>query len=166
MFKKLITVAALAIGCLAPAPALAVADSDISELVELIQGTGTTVLAEDCSETWPGVYGFYAFDKSQDIDHLVICSDVTDMNDNDEVWDVLSHEATHVMQACNSHTHIIKLEKHPAILRELQTSAPHLYQVLQTYSGEKRIIEAEAFWMMLRSPAQVKEWFKDFCYNQ
>ena len=165
MIRKLIAVAAITVGCWNPAPVQAASAADIRELVGLIKGTGTQVVHDDCSKDLPGVFGFYAIDKEKNVDALVICSNRVDMDDANAVWDTLSHEATHVMQACHGGT-IIKLEKHPAVLRELQDSAPHLYQTLQMYTGRDKLIEAEAFWMMLRSPTVVKTWFKSFCYSK
>ena len=165
MIKKLIAIAAVTVGCWNPAPVQAAAASDIRELVELIKGTGTKVVHDDCAKAGhPDPRGFYAINKDKDIDIVVICSNKVDMNDPEEVWDVLSHEATHVMQACRG-DHIIKLEKHPAVLRTLQSSAPHLYATLQQYEGRNKLIEAEAFWMMLQSTEAVKLWFQKSCYK-
>lgn len=165
MIRKLIAAVAITVGCWNPAPVQAASAADVRELVGLIKGTGTQVVYDDCSKDAPGVFGFYAFNKEKGIDALVLCSNQINMDDPNEVWDTLSHESVHVMQACNGGNNIIKLEKHPSVLRELQDSAPHLYQTLQMYTGRDKLVEAEAFWMMLRSPSLVKEWFTKFCYK-
>lgn len=162
MIKQLIATLAIVTCVWNPAPVQATSVNDVKELVQLIKGTGTDVVHGDCEE--PNAYGYYTFSKEEDIDQVFICSSRVDMNDPNEVWDVLAHEATHVMQACQN-DNIIKLEKHPAVLRELQDSAPHLYQNLQAYTGRHKLYEAEAFWMMLRSPSIVKEWFYQACYK-
>lgn len=162
MLKKLIATVATVACCWSPAQAQSVAD--VRELVDLIKGTGTEVVHDTCDN--PDMYGFYVFDKEKGLDGIVLCSNKIDMEDSTAVWDTLAHESVHVMQACNKGENIVKLEKHPTILRELQSSAPHLYGALQGYTGRHKLMEAEAFWMMLRSPDFVKEWFTDFCYKQ
>ena len=92
MLKAIIaTLAGLAIA----APASATSWADIKELEDLVTGTGTKIQKLDCPERQ---MGFYQFDKNKNIDRLVYCKNNVDMTDPDAVWEVLVHEATHVMQ--------------------------------------------------------------------
>jgi len=95
-------------------------------------------------------------------DRLVLCTNNLDMEDVSAVWEVLSHESAHVMQACNGGL-IWKSELYPRMLRNLKNVAPHYYQILQQYRGRDRMIELEAFDMELQTAAEVKELFFDVC---
>ena len=64
------------------------------------------------------------------------------MTDSDAVWEVVSHEATHVMQACNSGP-VIKDSMVPRVLRELQETAPHYYATLQGYRGDHKRLNSK-----------------------
>lgn len=159
MFKKII--GALA-GLSLALPVQAATWDEVKELADLVAGTGTTVEARVCQR--PGIYGYYHFNASQDIDLLVICSNTVDMNDVDMVWEVLAHESTHVMQACNGN-YVVKDSYVPRLARELQTYAPQSWATLQQYPIDKRRSEIEAFWMELREPEFVMDWVRDFCYE-
>ena len=86
------------------------------------------------------------------------------MDDPDAVWEVLVHEATHVMQACYAGP-ILKDTYIPRVLRELQETAPHYYAYLQQYRGDHKRVELEAFWMELRTPAVAMEFMNKYCYR-
>ena len=95
MLKAIIaTLAGLAIA----APASATSWADIKELEDLVTGTGTQIQKINCTEPLAQM-GFYQFDKANNIDRLVYCKNNVDMTDPDAVWEVLVHEATHVMQS-------------------------------------------------------------------
>ena len=160
MFKPIL--AAIAGLALTAAPVLATSWQDIKTLTELVSGTGTEILLSDeCNQ---GIHGYYQFSSTRRIDNLVICRNNVDMTDPDAVWEVLVHEATHVMQACNGGP-IVKDTYLPRMLRELQETAPHYYNILQGYRGSHKRAEIEAFWMELRSTDTPIQWIQDFCYR-
>ena len=159
MFKSIF---ALIAGLAIAVPANATSWADVNRLEALVANTGTDVTAKDCGDR--RAYGYYHFNKAQDIDELVVCTNTTDMKDADEVWEVLAHEATHTMQACVGGP-VIPDKYVPRVLRELQEVAPHYYRLLNEYSGHQKRIELEAFWMELRSPAQVYKFFESACYS-
>lgn len=159
MIKQIIAaIAGLAIAT----PAMATSWTDVNQMVELVKGTGTTVSAINCDEE--GVQGFYSFNPDKDIDALVICKDNVPMYDADAVWEVVVHEATHVMQACYAGP-ILKDSYIPRVLRELQSTAPHYYKTIQQYQGDHKRVEIEAFWMELRTPAVAMDFFEKYCYK-
>ena len=159
MIKAIIaTLAGLAIA----SPASATSWSDVNELQDLVTGTGTKIQKLDCPN---GTMGFYQFDKANKIDRLVYCKNNVDMNDPDAVWEVLVHEATHVMQACYGGP-VMKDTFVPRVLRELQETAPHYYATLQEYRGDHKRIEIEAFWMELRTPQVATDWMITYCYQE
>jgi len=158
MFKTIIaTLAGLALAV----PASASSWADVNELQELVTGTGTKIQKLDCPE---GQMGFYQFDKNNNIDRLVYCKNNVDMTDPDAVWEVLVHEATHVMQACHGGP-VMKDSYVPRVLRELQETAPHYYATLQQYRGDHKRVELEAFWMELRTPQVAADWMLTYCYT-
>ena len=159
MLKTIIaTLAGLAIAT----PASASSWADINELQDLVTGTGTKIQKLDCPA---GKMGFYQFDKDKKIDRLVYCKNNVDMTDPNAVWQVLVHEATHVMQTCYGGP-VMKDTYIPRVLRELQETAPHYYATLQQYRGDHKRIEIEAFWMELRTPQVAADWMLTYCYRQ
>ena len=160
MIKQIFAVLA---GFAIAAPVNATSWTDVNTLTDLVKQTGTTVQAADCNT--PGLQGYYRFDKEADIDLLVVCKDNVDMSDSDAVWEVVSHEATHVMQACMGGP-LLKDSYVPRVLRELQETAPHYYQTLQQYRGDHKRVELEAFWMELRAPSDVHEFLDFACFEQ
>ena len=150
------------LGFLALQPA-AKADSwrDVEDLIELVKASGTKVQkTADCDGN---TLGFYQTPREDGTgDRLVFCTNNLDMEDVSAVWEVLSHESAHVMQACNGGL-IWKDEFHPRKLRNLKNVAPHYYQILQEYRGGDRMIELEAFDMELKTASEVKELFFDVC---
>ena len=159
MIKQIL---ALVAGLAIAAPASATSWQDVHRLKTLISNTGTTVAAIECEEN--SYYGYYQFDAEKKIDNLVICKNTVDFNDPDAVWETLAHEATHTMQACAGGP-VIKDERVPRVLRELQELTPHYYRLLQSYTGSHKRKELEAFWMELRTPEFVMETFAKLCYN-
>ena len=150
------------LGFLAFQPA-AKADSwkDIEDLIEMVKSTGTKV--QKTGECEGNTLGYYQPPRKDGSgDRLVFCTNNLDMDDVSALWEVLSHESAHVMQACNGGL-IWKEEFHPRMLRNLKNVAPHYYQILQQYRGGDRMIELEAFDMELKTASEVKELFFDIC---
>ena len=152
------------LGFLALQPA-AKADSwkDVEDLIEMVKSSGTKVQkTSDCDGQTLGYYQPPRKDGSGD--RLVFCTNNLDMEDVSALWEVLSHESAHVMQACIGGP-IWKEEYHARMLRKLKSRAPQYYQILQQYRGGDFIVELEAFDMELRTPYEVKELFFDICSN-
>ena len=159
MIKQIFAVIA---GLAIAVPASATSWAYVNRLESLVANTGTDVSAIDCGDR--KAYGYYHFNKAQDIDQLVVCYNTPDMSDPDEVWEVLAHEATHTMQACAGGP-VIPDKYVPRVLRELQEVAPHYYRLLNEYNGHHKRIELEAFWMELRTPDTVFKFFESACYS-
>jgi|GEM_PF-330136 len=142
-------------------PAKADSWNDIEDLIELVKSTGTKV--QKTSECDGQTLGYYQPPREDGSgDRLIFCTNNLDMEDVSAVWEVLSHESAHVMQACNRG--LIWQDKfHPRMLRNLQNVAPHYYQILQAYRGGDKMIELEAFDMELKTASEVKELFFDVC---
>jgi hypothetical protein len=120
--------AALVLVGLVPRSALATSMEDVRQLETLIQAGGTeTVVSLDCPADHAG---FYENDGKR-LDRLVICRRNVDFADLDAVWEVLAHEATHVMQACTGGSALAD-EQMPRTYRELQTMAPHYAKLLHS----------------------------------
>ena len=161
LFASVLATAAISL------PVSAGSFDDSKNLINLIESTGTQVSFNQNSfdKHCPGKQGYYVFEKDvQDI--LVVCRDQIDENDPHAVWEVLSHEATHVAQACVGST-LFANEYMPRIFRTLSTKAPHYAKMIDhQYSGDHAMFEAEAFWMELQPPSTVlaivdKACFKD-----
>jgi len=160
MIKQIFSVLA---GLALALPASATSWQDVSSLVELVEQTGTTVSIQNCTQE--GVMGYYSYDPQNSIDVMAICKNAVDMQDADAVWEVVSHEATHVMQACQAGP-VIADSHVPRVLRELQEMAPHYYATLQGYRGDHKRLELEAFWMELRSASHVMDWMVTYCFQE
>ncbi len=142
-------------------PAKADSWKDFEDLIEMVKSTGTKVQkTSDCDGQTLGFYQPPREDGSGD--RLVFCTNNLDMEDVSAVWEVLSHESAHVMQACQGGL-IWKEEFHPRMLRNLKNVAPHYYEILQQYRGGDKMIELEAFDMELKTASEVKELFIDVC---
>ena len=150
----------LLITALQAMPARAASLEDIRQLENLINASGTeTIVSGDCP---PNHAGYYEND-GRSIDRLVICKRNVDMGDVDAVWEVMAHEATHIMQSCTGTTAIAD-ELMPRTFRELQTLAPHYAKLISTqYRSAEQRLEAEAFWMELQTPPVVMELFQRNC---
>lgn len=164
--KKALLHAGLLSAAVLGLPPLARADSwkDIEALISLVKETGTELSRyDDCTD---GYKGFYVFEPEEDLDHLLLCENNADLDDPSEIWEILSHEATHIMQACIGGT-LFEGEMHPRIVREIQKKAPHYYEILgSSYHGGDYILEAEAFWMELQPPDIVMELFLIACFHE
>lgn len=145
-------------------PAQAGSKRDIEDLKELIQKAGTEIVYRDCKDKTKA--GGYVYSKKENVDRLTICTDTVDLKDPDAVWEVLAHEATHIMQRCNDGT-LLKDEYHPRVWRKLKAMAPHYVEILNAhYRNRDQMHEVEAFGMELQSPDLVKDWFVDFCLTK
>lgn len=145
-------------------PALASSQRDIDDLTALIKKGGTEIVYTECKDQKTS--GGYTFSKQGKIDRLTVCKDTVDLKDPDAHWEVLAHEATHIMQRCNGGT-ILKDEYHPRVWRRLRAKAPHYVELLEEhYRDSEQMHEAEAFGMELASPDLVKDWFVDFCLTK
>jgi len=154
---------ALVLVVLVPRSALATSMEDIRQLENLIHAGGTeTVVSLDCPANHAG---FYENDGRR-LNRLVICRRNVDFTDLDAVWEVLAHEATHVMQACSGGSALAD-EQMPRTYRELQTMAPHYAKLLNAaYRSSDQRLEAEAFWMELQTPEKVLELFRSSCASR
>ena len=145
-------------------PSLAGSMADSEQLINLVEKTGTKVSINTnrYDQSCIGKAGYYSY-TSETNDLLVVCSDQVNVDDPNEFWEVVSHEATHVMQACTGST-VFKEHMHPRIFRALGTKAPHYSKLIDTqYSGNHAIAEAEAFWIELQPPADVLGIFAIAC---
>jgi len=133
---------------------------DIEDLITMVKKTGTKVLKSNkCDE---GVMGYYQFSKEKNLDQLVLCTNNVNIKDVSAIWEIVSHESAHVMQACNGGP-LWKEEYHPRMLRGLKAQAPHYARILKQYRGADKIVELEAFDMELRTPQEVKKLFYEYC---
>lgn len=150
----------LLLGSLQGLPARAASLEDIRQLENLINASGTeTIVSSNCP---PNHAGYYEND-GKSIDRLVICRRNVDMGDIEAVWEVMAHEATHIMQSCTGTTAIADAQM-PRTYRELQTLAPHYAKLISSqYRSAEQRLEAEAFWMELQTPALVMELFRRNC---
>jgi hypothetical protein len=152
-----VAAAAMAAGL---APAWGTSLEAIHELEGLINASGTeTVLSTVC----PPNHAAYYENDGKGIDRLVVCANRVDLADPAAVWEVMAHEATHVMQACRG-GHILPDAAMSSTYRQLRRSAPLNAKLLD--DGYRRAdvrLEAEAFWMELQPPATVLAHFRQAC---
>jgi hypothetical protein len=159
----LVAAVSLALIALGPLAARASSVEDIRQLETLINAGGTrTLVSSSCP---PNHAGYYENDGKR-INRLVICRRNVDLSDLDSVWEVLAHEATHIMQTCVGGA-VLADAQMPRTYRELQTMAPHYAKLINAAygSGDQRL-EAEAFWMELQAPQRVLEMFRSSCASR
>jgi hypothetical protein len=156
----LLLLSMLALAPWAALPARATSLDDLRQLENLINASGTeTLVAEDCPRDYAGYYE----SDGRTIDRLVICRRQVDMGNVKAVWQVMAHEATHIMQTCSGSTAIPDALM-PRTYRELQTRAPQYARLIHSaYSSAEQRLESEAFWMELQTPAVVLELFRRNC---
>jgi len=166
--KRLSLAASLfAVAVVAPPLSAQASSRDLDDLLDLIKQSGTEVVARTnhqergCLE----VTGFYTFDKDKKIDRLTICKDNVSMDDPEQVWEVVAHESTHIMQACVGGLAFVD-EEHPTMARALSVKAPHYAKLVDGYSSEDALHETEAFWMELQHPSDVVGYFRNSCFKQ
>jgi len=156
--KRLLIGLITAATCLAP-PVMASTWADTQELIEIVESTGTTVTSTVCDRN---VQGYYQINTRENIDQITICKNNIDSQDPHAVWEVVAHESIHVAQACLGEN-IFKDTYLPRIFRGLRTEAPHYIRILDQYSSEDRLLEAEAFYSELLTPGDVKSIVKKAC---
>lgn len=149
------------------APVNAGSGQDAVRLLQLVEGTGTQVSFNSNSfdESCEGKHGYYVYEKDE-IDLMVVCEDQTNTDNADEVWETVAHESMHVAQTCVGGGPLMPAKYHPRFLRELRTLAPHYAKTLMGYSGNKQLVELEAFWAELQAPEKVIGLFELACYKQ
>ncbi|MEB3270374.1 MAG: hypothetical protein VKJ44_01830 [Synechococcus sp.] len=157
---SLVAAALLALGAASGRPAAATSLEQVRQLENLINASGTqTVVSSDCP---PDHAGYYENDGHR-IDRLVICRQQVDLGNLQAVWQVMAHEATHIMQSCAGSAALPDALM-PRLSRELSTLAPEATRLIQAaYSRAEQRLEAEAFWMELQPPALVLELFRRTC---
>ena len=141
--------------------------ADANTLIQMIKATGTQVSfnSNHFDKNCISNTGYYAFEPKVD-DLLVVCTDQVDVNDGEALWEVVAHEATHIMQACIGDDVSFQEEDHPAMFRQLSTRAPHLMARIDNgYHSRSARSEVEAFWMELQTPAVVMEYFTNTCID-
>ena len=139
--------------------------NDAETLMGMIKSTGTTISfnSNHYDESCLGSAGYYVFkEKVQDL--MVICTDQVDTEDGDALWEVVAHEATHIMQACLG-GNIIKDGYIARVHRELRAQAPHYSKLIGSYPTAHQLEEAEAYWMELQAPAVVLGFFQRICID-
>jgi hypothetical protein len=143
-----------------PAGARASNLDDIARLEEQIQAVG---IATEVSRSCPANHAGFYEDNGQGQRRLVICRNTVNMADADAVWEVMAHEATHIMQSCTGSS-VIADQSMPRTYRDLQTMAPHYAKLIgESYPSNQRRLEAEAFWMELQTPEVVLQFFRRSC---
>ena len=139
--------------------------ADANTLLEMIKATGTQVSfnGNHFDKNCIGTTAYYAFEPKVD-DLLVVCTDQVDVKNGEALWEVVAHEATHIMQACYGREVAFQDDGHPAMFRQLSTRAPHLMaRIDDGYHSRTARSEVEAFWMELQPPAAVMEYFTAAC---
>lgn len=156
--------AQFAIVLIATSPLCAAAATwpDIDALQAALKVTGTD-LKED-NKCDKGILGYYAFKKGE-YDEVVVCINNINKEDPDEYWDVVSHEATHAMQACTG-DYALNDKYINTAYRELHAINPSAVDDMQEYGSWDKRQEVEARWMQLQQPGLVIELLNQVCGPQ
>jgi len=103
--------------------------------------------------------------KKDTYDVLVLCKDQVDVTDVHAVWEVLAHEATHIMQACTpGGDTAFRNEDHPAMIDDIKRIAPDdIDLIVNAYEKHEWKGELEAFWMMRQDPTTVIDYLRQIC---
>lgn len=170
MFKQLPTFVAiagisLAIGSNLPKPTATTAPTTAqytSQLIKTIIDVDTDVAFEWCAkESRYGKYEFTTNEKDEIlVDRVSVCTNTVDVSDTDLVWEVLSHEATHVAQACKG------VGVTGVTAKELQSGVASRYdleELKELYPESKWEKELEAFYMEDAPKDEVIALLKDAC---
>ena len=157
---------ALASALLLSTPVLAASWADVGQLGRMVEATGTVLSknTNDFDARCVDNQGYYTFNKSKDIDLLVICVDNLDTKDPDAIWEVLSHEAIHAAQYCYQGP-LFKDEYLPRMWRTLKSDAPHYAKTLDGYPDLRRRLEMEAFYSELQPASFVMATFQHACFK-
>ena len=159
------TILATAFAALALATPAQAGMNETKTLMGMIKSTGTTISFNNnhYDKNCLNNAGYYFFkEKVQDL--MVICTDQVNTKDGDALWEVVAHEATHIMQACLG-GNLIKDAYVARMHRELRAQAPHYSKMVGSYSTAHQLEEAEAYWMELQAPADVLGHFKRVCID-
>jgi len=143
-----------------PLSAMAGTWKDINQLSILVQATGTEIVHSNCEGS---NFGYYQYNHDKGIDRMTLCINKLNIKDNNAVWETLAHESTHVAQSCLHSGYIFEAKYSPRIFRAIRAEAPHYAKILEGYASSDRLTEAEAFYMELRPPAEVKQMIIDAC---
>jgi hypothetical protein len=133
--------------------------ADIETLKDELKKTGTSIVEADCKEE--NILGFYEYEKDKK-DQIVVCVNNLAKDDPDAYWEVLAHEATHVMQACTG-DYALNDQYIARAYRELQTMNPTSVDEIQAYGSWNKRQEIEARWMEFQQPELVVEFLKETC---
>ncbi len=148
----------LLVGIFIPVSSSASTWSDINDFAELIQSSGTrTLVRKDCPI---GLLG--AFHSHQNA--LLICANNIE-NSPSEVWKVLAHESTHLMQTCNKGL-LIKENLPEIYLAKLQKTPDYFITRLNSYKKHYHREEIEAQIIQNLSPNKVRQLFLHFCSHR
>ncbi len=129
---------------------------DIDNLRALLEASGSTVVQRDCNQH--GLHGLF----HQQSQTIVICR----VHRNPaSVWNTLTHEATHKMQACAGGT-ITRPEHHRVMAQSLALHAPEEWRSLRLYPRSEQLGELEARYTARLDPAQVPQLFRRYCGGQ
>ena len=159
------TILATAFAALALATPAQAGMNETKTLMGMIKSTGTTISFNNnhYDKSCLGIAGYYIFEeKGQDL--MVICTDQVDTEDGDALWEVVAHEATHIMQACLGEN-ITKDGYIARMHRELRAQAPHYSKTVGSYPTARQLEEAEAYWMELQAPAVALDFFQRSCID-
>ena len=122
-------------------------DPKTASLEKLIKNLGTKIKDKDDCE--PGLLGYYMFEKYK-VDEVGICrNNLGEFGPNaqERYWQVLAHEATHIMQACLGTT-IYGPIQHRDMSYVLLENDYDTYRTIHTsYAKRDDGAEIEAFWM-------------------
>lgn len=117
-----------------------------SELITAINNAETDVAFEWCAKE--GRFGQYEYKENEKgevlIDRVSVCTNKVDTADTALVWEILSHEATHVAQACKG------VGVTGISAKELQSGVASRYdldELRETYPESNWEAEMEAFYM-------------------
>lgn len=135
---------------------------DVDALQSALKAVGTDL--KENAKCEKGYLGFYLYKKGE-YDEVVICTNNIDKDDPEEYWDVASHEAAHVMQACTG-DYALNDKFINTAYRELHAINPASVQQMQEYGSWDKRQEVEARWMQLQQPALVIELLTKICGKQ
>ncbi|MFM8675421.1 MAG: hypothetical protein ACKOCA_10520 [Vulcanococcus sp.] len=108
---------------------------------------------KDCGKN---LLGYYQYEEKK-VDQIVLCTNNIDVNDSDDVWEVLAHETTHIIQACDQtgEGQAFNDAYFPRIYRELQQLNPSSVGDTALYGSWSKRQEIEARSMELLPPEAV-----------
>lgn len=133
--------------------------ADIDALQAALKEVGTDLKeAKDCEDS---LLGFYEFEKDK-TDAVVVCLNNIPKDDPDAYWEVVAHEATHVMQACTG-DYALNDEYINTAYRELKAMNPTAVDDIDGYGSWNKRQEVEARWMLMQLPEEVIAFLRENC---